>query len=45
MRSFTLTITAVLVVLLLAVGGVAARGTDSSDSDHDDAPQNGTAAE
>ena len=44
MRNFTLTITAVLAVLLLAVGGVAAHGTNSSPG-HDDAPQNGTAAE
>ena len=45
MRNFTLTITAVLAVLLLAVGGVTAHGTNSSNPGHDDAPQNGTAAE
>ena len=45
MRNFTLTISAVLVVFLLAVGGVAAHGTTSSGPGHDDGPENGTAAE
>ena len=45
MRTFTLVITAALAVLLLAVGGVAAHGMNNSTAGHDNAPQNGTAAE
>ena len=44
MRNFTLTVLAAIAVLLLAVGGVAAHGSDTA-SDHDDVPENASAAE
>ncbi len=44
MRTFTLAITAVLAILLLAVGAAAAHGMNSSAADHDTGPHNGTAA-
>lgn len=45
MRTFTLTVLAVLAVLLLAVGGVAAHGNDKDTTGHDDAPVNGSTAD
>ena len=45
MRTFTLTVLAVLAVLLLAVGGVAAHGDNKDTTGHDDAPVNGSAAD
>ena len=45
MRNFTLTVLAALAVLLLAVGGVAANGSNDTASDHDRVPENASAAE
>ena len=45
MRNSLLSVLAVLAVLLLAVGGVAAHGTHVSTADHESAPANGSAAE
>lgn len=45
MRTFTLTVLAVLAVLLLTAGGVAAHDNDEHTTGHDDAPVNGSAAD
>lgn len=45
MRTFTPAVLAVLAVLLLAAGGVAAHDNDRNTTGHDAAPQNGTTAE
>lgn len=45
MRNFTLATLAVLAVLLLAVSGVAAHGSNDTDSDRDRAPENASADE
>ena len=45
MRTFTLAVVLVLAVLLLAAGGVAAHGNDGNTTGHDDAPENGSAAD
>ena len=45
MRNVTLTVLAALAILLLAVGGVAAHGSNDTASDHDRVPENASAAE
>ena len=45
MRNFTRTILAALAVLMLAVGGVAAHGSDGTASDQDPVPENASADE
>lgn len=45
MQDFTRTVLAALAILLLAVGGVAAHGTSDTTSDHDNVPENASAAE
>lgn len=45
MRNFTLTVLAFLTVLLLAVGGVAAHGSNDTASNHERVPENASAAE
>lgn len=45
MRTLTLSVLSVLAVLLLAAGGVVAHDTDGNTTGHDDAPENGSAAE
>lgn len=45
MRTFTPTVLAVLAVLLLTAGGVAAHDNDENTTGHDDAPVNGSAAD
>ena len=45
MRTFTLTVLAVLAVLLLTAGAVTAHDNDGETIGHDDAPVNGSAAD
>ena len=45
MRNSILSVIAVLAVLLLAAGGVAAHGTNTNTSDHENTPAAGSAAE
>ena len=45
MRTFTLTVLAVLAALLITAGGVAAHGNDKNTSGHDDASMDGSAAD
>lgn len=45
MRKLTLTVTAVLAVLLLAVGGAVAHGSTTNVSDQESVPENGTTDE
>ena len=45
MRNQTLSVLAVLMILLLAVGSVTAHGGNASTSDHDRMPENASAAE
>lgn len=45
MRNFTLTVLAALAVLMLAVGGVTAHGSNETASDQDAVPENASADE
>ena len=45
MRNFTFTVLAALTVLLLAVGGVAAHGSNDTTSNHDSVLENASVAE
>lgn len=45
MRKLTLAVPVVLLIMLLAVGGVAAHGDNGSTADHDRVPENASAVE